>query len=57
MSGFIVPISVIGGLVFVYILSYVLKHFRNITLSLLMGFIIGLIPISSIAFFAISTIW
>ena len=33
--------SVAGLVTFSHILNYVLKHFRNITLSLLMGFIIG----------------
>jgi putative membrane protein len=33
--------SFAGLVTFSHILSYVLKHFRNITLSLLMGFIIG----------------
>ena len=33
--------SVSGLVTFSHILNYVLKHFRNITLSLLMGFIIG----------------
>jgi uncharacterized membrane protein len=33
--------SVTGLVTFSHILSYVLKHFRNTTLSLLMGFIIG----------------
>ncbi|WP_406684421.1 DUF368 domain-containing protein [Seonamhaeicola sp. MEBiC1930] len=33
--------SVAGLITFSHILNYVLKHYRNITLSLLMGFIIG----------------
>jgi uncharacterized membrane protein len=33
--------SVTGLVTFSHILSYVLRHFKNITLSLLMGFIIG----------------
>ncbi|TXG34519.1 DUF368 domain-containing protein [Seonamhaeicola maritimus] len=33
--------SVAGLVTFSHILNYVLKHYRNITLSLLMGFIIG----------------
>jgi len=33
--------SVAGLVTFSHIINYVLKHFRNITLSLLMGFIIG----------------
>ena len=33
--------SVTGLVTFSHILNYVLKHYRNITLSLLMGFIIG----------------
>lgn len=33
--------SLAGLVTFSHILNYVLKHFRNITLSLLMGFIIG----------------
>ena len=41
----LIPVSffaALAGLVtFSHILSYVLKHFRNITLALLMGFIIG----------------
>ena len=33
--------SVAGLVTFSHVLNYVLKHYRNITLSLLMGFIIG----------------
>ena len=33
--------SITGLVTFSHVLSYVLKHFRNITLSLLTGFIIG----------------
>jgi len=33
--------SVVGLVTFSHILSYVLKHYKNITLSILMGFIIG----------------